>query len=187
MLYVSLCTLRVFFYVQTDPSTGTVVYYYTEAKTTHTTTADGTETFDFPSGQVSRQFLRQIGCTIIFPRVRPCKYACVQSFRPVYVCVRMCVFVCVCARELWLCLQLNCSCMRCVIHAQHETHFLDGSKEIQFPDGTVKSVSVDGVHQSLFPDGTSMIEHPDGTKVCVCRCSVRLLTACECPCMFVYV
>ena len=38
---------------QTFPATGKVVYYYAEARTTHTTAADGTETFEFPSGQVS--------------------------------------------------------------------------------------------------------------------------------------
>jgi hypothetical protein len=37
---------------QTYPSTGDVVYYYAEAKTTHTTSLDGTETFQFPTGQV---------------------------------------------------------------------------------------------------------------------------------------
>lgn len=39
---------------QTNPQTGAVVYFYAEAKTTHTTLADGTEIFDFPSGQVWR-------------------------------------------------------------------------------------------------------------------------------------
>jgi centromere protein J len=32
------------------------VYYYAEAQTTHTTLADGTETFEFPSGQHETHF-----------------------------------------------------------------------------------------------------------------------------------
>ncbi len=38
--------------VQSTPDGRTVVYFYADANTTHTTTADGTETFEFPSGQV---------------------------------------------------------------------------------------------------------------------------------------
>lgn len=39
-------------YTQSDPSNGHVVYFYAEARTKHTTLPDGTEMFDFPSGQV---------------------------------------------------------------------------------------------------------------------------------------
>jgi centromere protein J len=41
---------------RTNPQTGAVVYYYAEAQTTHTTLADGTETFEFPSGQHETHF-----------------------------------------------------------------------------------------------------------------------------------
>lgn len=36
----------------TDPKTGTVVYYYSDAETTHTSFADGLELYQFPNGQV---------------------------------------------------------------------------------------------------------------------------------------
>jgi hypothetical protein len=36
-------------------STGTVVYYYSNAQTTHTTYADGSEVYEFPNNQVCRQ------------------------------------------------------------------------------------------------------------------------------------
>lgn len=39
---------------QTYPDTGLVVYYYADARTTHTTYKDGTEVFEFPNGQVER-------------------------------------------------------------------------------------------------------------------------------------
>ena len=44
---------------ETDPTTQEVVYYYAEANTTHTTLPDGTEMFEFPTGQV---LYRHDGC-----------------------------------------------------------------------------------------------------------------------------
>ena len=124
--------------VQTFPTTGMVVYYYAEAKTTHTTAADGTETFEFPSGQVCA-CQRADGCS----RRRAC--------HPVLVLVSPSA--------------LTLDCDRLLPGPQHETHYADGSKKIVFPDGTFKVSFPNGQHRSVFPDGTTMIEFPDGTRV----------------------
>ena len=39
-----------------DPSTGIVVYYYSQADTTHTTHKDGTNVYEFPNKQVETHF-----------------------------------------------------------------------------------------------------------------------------------
>lgn len=36
-----------------NPRDGTLIYFYAQAKTTHTTFPDGTEIYEFPTGQVS--------------------------------------------------------------------------------------------------------------------------------------
>lgn len=35
-----------------------------------------------------------------------------------------------------------------------EKHHPDGTREISFPDGTVKILHSDGQEESIFPDGT---------------------------------
>ena len=41
---------------QTHTSTGVEVYYFAEAKTTHTSFPDGSQLYEFPNGQVERHF-----------------------------------------------------------------------------------------------------------------------------------
>lgn len=40
----------------TDVTTGSIVYYYSENQTTHTTFVDGLELFEFPNGQMEKHF-----------------------------------------------------------------------------------------------------------------------------------
>lgn len=59
------------------------------------------------------------------------------------------------------------------LNRQLEKHFPDGTKEITFPDGTLKCVFAEE-EESIFPDGTvqrvnretgvSVVEFPDGTR-----------------------
>ena len=48
---------------------------------------------------------------------------------------------------------------------QTEKHYTDGTKEIIFPDGTVKYIFGPDDEESIFPDGTIQRLTPDGLKV----------------------
>jgi centromere protein J len=56
---------------------------------------------------------------------------------------------------------------------QTEKHYIDGTKEIQFPDQTIKYIFPDGASESVFPDGTvirveknedKIMKFPNGQK-----------------------
>ena len=45
---------------------------------------------------------------------------------------------------------------------QIETTLPDGTVDIQFADGTTKTISANGDEFSVFPDGTTMLKQHDG-------------------------
>jgi hypothetical protein len=47
-------------------------------------------------------------------------------------------------------------------NGQVEKHYLDGSKEMYYPDGTVKFVFSTGEEQVRFPDGNIRRQFPNG-------------------------
>ena len=47
---------------------------------------------------------------------------------------------------------------------QIEKHYVDGTKEIQFPDQTIKYLFKDGSAESIFPDGTVIRVGSSGDK-----------------------
>ena len=49
---------------------------------------------------------------------------------------------------------LSDSTMRYAPVEQREKHYPDGTKEILFPDGTLKNIHADKQEESVFPDGT---------------------------------
>lgn len=49
-------------------------------------------------------------------------------------------------------------------NVQVEKSWLDGTKEIRFPDGTVKTISPNGESVSQFADGVVVRELRDGTR-----------------------
>ena len=49
---------------------------------------------------------------------------------------------------------------------QIEKHYVDGTKEIIFPDQTIKYLYVDGTEECVYADGTIQRTHgPDGDKI----------------------
>lgn len=48
----------------------------------------------------------------------------------------------------------NLCLMSFCVSQQIEKHYIDGTKEIQFPDQTIKYIFPDGASESVFPDGT---------------------------------
>ena len=116
--------------VQTFPTTGMVVYYYAEAKTTHTTAADGTETFEFPSGQVC---------------------ACLRIFGEA---LRGWVFL-DCDRLL-----PGAQHETHYADGSKKIVFPDGTFKVSFPNGQHRSVFPDGTTMIEFPDGTRVRPSP---------------------------
>jgi centromere protein J len=62
-------------------------------------------------------------------------------------------------------------------NGQIEKHFKDSSKQIIFPDGTLKYILPNGYEETYFADGsmqkvehdgTIIIERIDGIRVCYC-------------------
>ena len=49
-------------------------------------------------------------------------------------------------------------------NGQIEKHLQDGTKEVSFPDGTVKCIFPDGEEESIFPDGTVQKRDANGVK-----------------------
>lgn len=45
---------------------------------------------------------------------------------------------------------------------QCEKHYPNGTKEIRFPNKTVKYIYPNGEEESLFPDGLAQRNHPNG-------------------------
>jgi len=114
--------------VKTTSANGdTVVYFYAQAETTHTTYKSGLEVYEFPSGQVRRSSLSPS----FFLSCHLSPYAH-QLFVPSI--------------------------------SQVEKSWLDGTKEIRFPDGTVKTISPNGESVSQFADGVVVRELRDGTR-----------------------
>ena len=51
--------------------------------------------------------------------------------------------------------------------SQSEKHYPNGTKEITFPDQTVKYIYPNGEEESVFPDSTVQKLHPNGDRTIV--------------------
>ncbi|KAH0625125.1 hypothetical protein JD844_033264 [Phrynosoma platyrhinos] len=109
-----------------------VVYYYADAKTTHTTYPTGLEVLHFSSGQIGK--LSPVFCL----------------FCEVYIDDTTLNF----KNHIDKTKCMNILTCKMVMIA--EKHFPDGRKEIVFPDQTIKNVLTDGREVNIFPDGTTV-------------------------------
>lgn len=63
--------------------------------------------------------------------------------------------------------------------SQTERLFVDGTREIRFPDGTLKRVDAAGVATSEFANGRVMIEYPNGIKARARLCAAGPAYCCS--------
>ncbi len=50
----------------------------------------------------------------------------------------------------------------CCVSGQSEHHYPDGTKEISFPNDTVKFLYPSGEEECVFPDGLKQYHYPNG-------------------------
>ncbi|XP_008936539.1 PREDICTED: centromere protein J, partial [Merops nubicus] len=129
----------------------TVIYYYADAKTTHTTYADGLEVLQFSNGQIEKHY-PDGKKEITFPD-QTIKNLFVdgqeESIFPDGTIVRV-------QRDGSKMIEFN--------NGQRELH-TSQFKRREYPDGTVKTVYVDGQQETKYVSGRVRVKDKDGNVI----------------------
>ncbi|XP_038674627.1 centromere protein J isoform X2 [Scyliorhinus canicula] len=147
-------TVKVTFFngdVKQIMSDQTVVYYYADAQTTHTTYTDGLEILQFPSNQIEKHY-PDGRKEITFPD-QTIKYLFTdgheESVFPDGTIIRM---------------QLDGNKIIEFINGQREIH-TSNYKRREYPDGTVKTVFANGQQETKYSSGRVRIKDKEGNVI----------------------
>ncbi|XP_077863907.1 uncharacterized protein LOC100372964 [Saccoglossus kowalevskii] len=125
-----------------------VIYYYSEAKTTHTTYCDGLEVLQFPNNQIEKHYPDGTK-EITFPD-HTIKYlfpnGCEESIFPDGTVLRV---------------DKNSEKTMEFPNGQREIHTAQYKKR-EYPDGTVKTVYPDGRQETRYSNGRIRVKDKDG-------------------------